>query len=55
MSNHSIWNMGVTQVHINAPYGGISIDMNNMNKILNVYQEDLLVVVQPGCYKKTTK
>ena len=34
--------------HINAPYGGISIDMNNMNKILNVYQEDLLVVVQPG-------
>ena len=34
--------------HVNAPYGGISIDMNNMNKILNVYQEDLLVVVQPG-------
>ena len=34
--------------HINAPYGGISIDMNNMNKIINVYQEDLLVVVQPG-------
>ena len=34
--------------HINAPYGGISIDMNNMNKILNIYQEDLLAVVQPG-------
>jgi D-lactate dehydrogenase (cytochrome) len=34
--------------HVNAPYGGISIDMNNMNKILNVYPEDLLVVVQPG-------
>ena len=34
--------------HINAPYGGISFDMNNMNKIINVYQEDLLVVVQPG-------
>ena len=34
--------------HINAPYGGICIDMNNMNKILNIYQEDLLVVVQPG-------
>ena len=34
--------------HINAPYGGISIDMNNMNKIIKVYQEDLLVVVQPG-------
>ena len=34
--------------HLNAPYGGISIDMNNMNKILKVYQDDLLVVVQPG-------
>ena len=34
--------------HLNAPYGGISIDMNNMNKILTVYPEDLLVVVQPG-------
>ena len=34
--------------HLNAPFGGISIDMNNMNKILTVYQEDLLVVVQPG-------
>ncbi len=34
--------------HLNAPYGGISIDMNNMNKILTVHQEDLLVVVQPG-------
>ena len=34
--------------HLNAPYGGVSIDMNNMNKILNVYPEDLLVVVQPG-------
>ena len=34
--------------HLNAPYGGISIDMNNMNKLLKVYQDDLLVVVQPG-------
>ena len=34
--------------HLNAPFGGISIDMNNMNKILKVYQDDLLVVVQPG-------
>ena len=34
--------------HLNAPFGGISIDMNNMNKILTVHQEDLLVVVQPG-------
>ena len=34
--------------HLNAPFGGISIDMNNMNKIIKVYPEDLLVVVQPG-------
>ena len=34
--------------HVNAPFGGVCIDMNNMNKILNVYPEDLLVVVQPG-------
>ena len=34
--------------HLNAPFGGISIDMNNTNKILKVYQDDLLVVVQPG-------
>ena len=34
--------------HVNAPFGGLSIDLNNMNKILNVYQDDLLVTVQPG-------
>jgi D-lactate dehydrogenase (cytochrome) len=34
--------------HLNAPFGGISIDMNNMNKIIEVFPEDLLVVVQPG-------
>ena len=34
--------------HLNAPFGGISIDMNYMNKIIKVYPEDLLVVVQPG-------
>lgn len=34
--------------NLNAPFGGISIDMNNMNKIIKVYPEDLLVVVQPG-------
>ena len=34
--------------HVNAPFGGLSIDLNNMNEILNVYQEDLLVTVQPG-------
>lgn len=34
--------------HLNATFGGISIDMNNLNKILKVYPEDATVVVQPG-------
>ena len=34
--------------HVNAPFGGLSINLNNMNEILNVYQDDLLVTVQPG-------
>ena len=34
--------------HVNAPFGGLSVDLNNMNEILNVYQDDLLVTVQPG-------
>jgi D-lactate dehydrogenase (cytochrome) len=34
--------------HINAPAGGISVDMTEMNKILVVHAEDLDVVVQPG-------
>lgn len=34
--------------HINAPAGGISVDMSEMNKVLKVYAEDLQVVVQPG-------
>ncbi len=34
--------------HVNAPFGGLSIDLNNMNEILQVHQEDLLVTVQPG-------
>ena len=34
--------------HLNAPFGGLSIDINNINKILKVHHEDLAVVVQPG-------
>ena len=34
--------------HVNAPMGGISIDLNGMNKILAVHDQDLDVVVQPG-------
>ena len=34
--------------HVNAPAGGISIDLKGMNKILEVHSEDLDCVVQPG-------
>ena len=34
--------------HLNANFGGISIDMNNLNKIIEVHPEDSTVVVQPG-------
>jgi D-lactate dehydrogenase (cytochrome) len=34
--------------HVNAPAGGISVDMAQMNQILAVHAEDLDVVVQPG-------
>ncbi|MET7247883.1 FAD-linked oxidase C-terminal domain-containing protein [Methylobacterium sp. EM32] len=38
--------------HVNAPFGGISIDMNGMNKVLAVHAEDLDCVVQPGVTRK---
>ncbi|MEK9924585.1 MAG: FAD-linked oxidase C-terminal domain-containing protein [Alphaproteobacteria bacterium] len=34
--------------HVNAPNGGVSIDLNAMNKVLAVHEEDLDAVVQPG-------
>ncbi|MGH7003058.1 MAG: FAD-binding oxidoreductase, partial [Alphaproteobacteria bacterium] len=34
--------------HVNAPAGGISIDLSRMNRVLKVYDEDLNVVVEPG-------
>ena len=34
--------------HVNAPGGGISIDMQQMNQILAVHAQDLDVVIQPG-------
>ena len=34
--------------HVNAPKGGISIDLNAMDKVLAVHEEDLDAVVQPG-------
>ncbi|KEJ95955.1 D-lactate dehydrogenase (cytochrome) [Pseudosulfitobacter pseudonitzschiae] len=34
--------------HVNAAAGGISIDLSQMNKIINVHSEDLDCVIQPG-------
>ncbi len=34
--------------HVNAPAGGISIDLSKMNSVLEVHAEDLDCVVQPG-------
>ena len=34
--------------HVNAPAGGVSIDMGEMNNVLAVQAEDLTCVVQPG-------
>ena len=34
--------------HVNAPLGGVSIDMNAMNRVLSVHEPDLDAVVQPG-------
>jgi len=34
--------------HVNAPAGGVSVDVSQMNQILSVHAEDLDCVVQPG-------
>lgn len=34
--------------HVNAAHGGVSIDMNALNKVLAVHPQDLDAVVQPG-------
>src|SRR5438552_5659096 len=38
--------------HVNAPYGGVSIDVRDMNRVLAVHAEDLDCVVQPGITRK---
>src|SRR5246500_2332635 len=38
--------------HVNAPAGGISIDLRDMNKVLAVHAEDLDCVIQPGVTRK---
>ncbi|MFE1600434.1 FAD-binding oxidoreductase [Methylobacterium sp. ID0610] len=38
--------------HVNCPYGGVSIDLTPMNRVLAVHAEDLDCVVQPGVTRK---
>jgi D-lactate dehydrogenase (cytochrome) len=38
--------------HVNAPAGGISIDVSQMDKVLKVHPEDLDAIVQPGVTRK---
>ncbi len=38
--------------HVNAPFGGVSIDLRDMNKVLAVHAEDLDCVVEPGITRK---
>jgi len=38
--------------HINAPFGGVSLDFRDMNRILAVHTEDLDCVVEPGVTRK---
>ncbi|MBJ3775229.1 FAD-linked oxidase C-terminal domain-containing protein [Acuticoccus mangrovi] len=38
--------------HVNAPAGGISVDFSRMNRVLEVYEEDLACKVEPGVTRK---
>jgi D-lactate dehydrogenase (cytochrome) len=38
--------------HLNAPSGGISVDLSRMNRILAVHAEDLDCVIEPGVTRK---
>ncbi len=39
--------------HVNAPFGGVSIDCRDMNRLLTIHAEDFDCVVQPGITRKT--
>ena len=38
--------------HINAPFGGVSLDLSRMNRIIAVHDADLDCVVEPGVTRK---
>ena len=43
------WGAGTSlEGHALAPQGGVTVDFARMNKVLAVYPEDMLAVVQPG-------
>ena len=37
---------------VNAPFGGVSIDLKDMNRVLTVHPEDFDCVVEPGITRK---
>ena len=38
--------------HLNAPFGGVSLDLSRMNRIVAVHEADLDCVVEPGVTRK---
>jgi D-lactate dehydrogenase (cytochrome) len=38
--------------HVNAPLGGISVDLKDMNRVIEVHAEDFDCVVEPGVTRK---
>jgi D-lactate dehydrogenase (cytochrome) len=38
--------------HLNAPFGGVCVDLSRMNRIIAVHPEDLDCVVEPGVTRK---
>jgi D-lactate dehydrogenase (cytochrome) len=48
------WGVGTSlEGHALAIQGGISLDLSEMNQVVEIYQEDLLVRVQPGITRET--
>jgi len=38
--------------HVNAPFGGITVDLSQMNRVIAVHPEDLDCVIEPGVTRK---
>ena len=38
--------------HVNAPFGGVSVDLTGMNRVLAIHAEDLDCTVEPGITRK---